>query len=76
MAVGADTTIDEMLEALTGRCSFQKKSKTVRYGIKIISQADSRACYTLNTEICAGKQPEGLFMVDNSAASIVSLGTI
>lgn len=71
--IGADTTIDEMLESFRGRCGFRQyiKSKPVRYGIKIFSLADSRSYYTYNMEIYAGKQPDGPFMLNNSPTNVV-----
>ena len=71
--IGENVTIDEMLEAFRERCSFRQyiKSKPARYGIKIFSMADAQNYYTSNMEIYVGKQPDGPFVVDNSALSVV-----
>lgn len=71
--IGEYATIDEMLEAFRGRCSFRQymKNKPARYGIKIFSLADACSYYTLNMEIYVGKQPDGPFVVDNSAFEVV-----
>jgi len=76
--IGEFVTIDEMLEAFRGRCSFRQyiKSKPDKYGIKIFSLADARNYYTSNMEIYVGKQPEGPFVVDNSAFSVVKRLTL
>lgn len=46
---GENCTIDEMLEAFRGRCSFRQyiPNKPSKYGIKIFSLVDSRAFYTI-----------------------------
>lgn len=58
--VGAQCTIDEMLDGFRGRCSFRQyiPSKPAKYGIKIYSVEDSNNYYTANMEIYCGKQPE------------------
>lgn len=72
-SVGEYVTVDEMLPPFRGKCSFRQyiPSKPSKYGIKIISLADSKVFYTLNFEIYVGKQPDGPFQVDNSAISVV-----
>ncbi|KAJ8964144.1 hypothetical protein NQ314_005096 [Rhamnusium bicolor] len=69
--VGYTVTIDEMLEGFRGRCGFRQyiKSNPARYGLKILSMADSENYYTVNMEVY--KQPDGLYVVDNSAFSVV-----
>lgn len=54
---GEYVTIDEMLEAFRGRCSFRQyiANKPAKYGIKIYALVDSRTFYSHNLEIYAGK---------------------
>nr|XP_023028019.1 piggyBac transposable element-derived protein 4-like [Leptinotarsa decemlineata] len=67
------STIDEILLAFRGRCSFRMyiPNKPARYGLKVFSLADTRTFYTLNLEIYAGKQPEGPYRVSNAAYDVV-----
>lgn len=67
-------TIDEMLVAFRGRCSFKQyiPSKPAKYGIKIHALADAENAYVCNMEIYAGRQPTGPYMVDNSAKAVVT----
>lgn len=46
-------------------------NKPAKYGIKIFALVDSIHFYTSNLEIYAGKQPDGPFSVDESAACVV-----
>lgn len=66
-------TIDEMLEAFRGRCSFRQyiPSKPAKYGLKIHALVDSRKFYVLNMEIYAGLQPEGPFSINSSPSEVV-----
>nr|XP_022909613.1 piggyBac transposable element-derived protein 4-like [Onthophagus taurus] len=68
-----ELTIDEKLEPYRGRCSFFQyiPSKPAKYGLKIFTLTDSKTFYTLNLEIYCGTQPEGLYLVRNSAIDIV-----
>lgn len=45
--------------------------KPAEYGIKIFTLCDNITYYTSNLEIHAGKQPESLFSIDDSASEIV-----
>lgn len=71
--VGANTTIDEKLEAFRGRCSFKQyiPSKPNRYGIKIFALVDSATSYASNLEVYVGKQPEGPYEQLNNPQNIV-----
>jgi len=66
-------TIDEMLLAFRGRCSFRVyiPSKPAKYGIKIQALVDAKSFYIFNLEVYAGKQPAGPYAVSNSAFAIV-----
>ncbi|CAI6376022.1 unnamed protein product [Macrosiphum euphorbiae] len=71
--VGENCTIDEMLEAFRGRCSFRQyiPNKPNKYGIKIQALVDSRTFFTSNMEIYVGTQPDGPFKFENKPSSIV-----
>lgn len=71
--VGEYTTIDEMLLAFRGRCSFRMyiPNKPSRYGIKVFSLVDAKTYYTLNLEVYTGKQPDGPFFVSTAAKDVV-----
>lgn len=66
------TTLDEMLEAFRGRCSFRQymPNKPAKYGIKVFALVCSKTFYTSNMEIYAGTQPNGPFKVCNSTESV------
>lgn len=66
-------TVDEMLAAFRGRCSFRQyiKNKPAKYGVKIFSMVCAKSFYTCNLEVYAGKQPVGPYEVNNSGKSIV-----
>ena len=70
---GAYVTLDEMLFAFRGRCSFKVyiPSKPARYGLKVFALVDARTFYVLNLEVYLGKQPDGPFQTNNSASEIV-----
>ncbi|GLV46289.1 hypothetical protein CBL_20698, partial [Carabus blaptoides fortunei] len=70
---GEYVTIDEMLVAFRGRCSFRQyiANKPAKYGIKIYALADSRTFYTHNLEIYTGKQTNGPYSIPNDANSVV-----
>jgi hypothetical protein len=70
-------TIDEMLVAFRGRCSFRQyiPSKPAKYGIKIHALCDAKTFYVCNMEIYAGTQPDGPYKADkqyNSAKAVVT----
>ena len=67
-------TIDEMLVAFRGRCSFRQyiPNKPAKYGIKIQAMADARTYHTCKMEVYAAKQPDGPFKVDNSSFAVVT----
>jgi hypothetical protein len=71
--VGENCTIDEMLEAFRGRCSFRQyiPNKPNKYGIKIQALVDSRTFFTSNMEVYVGTQPDGPFKFENKPSSIV-----
>lgn len=50
-------TVDEMLVAFRGRCSFRMfmKSKPAKYGLKIMCLCDSKSHYLLNAFVYTGK---------------------
>ncbi|KAG5870235.1 hypothetical protein JTB14_029109 [Gonioctena quinquepunctata] len=66
-------TIDEMLHAFKGRCSFVRyiPNKPAKYGIKIYALSDAKTFYTFNLEIYCGKQVPGPYLKSNKAKDIV-----
>lgn len=73
-AVSEYLTIDEMLEAFRGRCSFRQyiKKKPARYGLKIFAMTCAKTFYTMNMEVYAGAQPRGPFSVNNFGLAVVT----
>lgn len=71
-SVSEFVSVDKMLEAFRRRCSFRQciKSKPARYGIKVYSAVCAKTFYTFNMEVYVGKQPDGLFHVDNSSKEV------
>lgn len=71
-SLGEYVTLDEMLLAFRGRCSFRMymPQKPNKYGLKVFSLVDARTFYTSNMEIYAGQQPDGPFRVDNSTQAV------
>ena len=71
--VGANTTLDEKLEAFRGRCSFKQymPKKPNKYGIKIFALVDSSTYYASNLEVYVGQQPHGPYERKNDTCSIV-----
>lgn len=63
------TTIDKMLVAFRGKCSFRQyiPSKHAKYGIKIFALADAKMFYTANMEIL-----DSPYAVCNSPADVVN----
>lgn len=72
-SLGQNVTIGEKLEAFRGQCSFKQyvPSKTLRYGIKIVTLVDSKTLYTSNLEIHTGKRPDGPFALSNKPRDVV-----
>lgn len=66
-------TIDEMLPAFRGKCSFRIyiPSKPNKYGIKIFALCDAKMCYTSKLEVYTGQQPDGPYKISNSASDVV-----
>ena len=66
-------TIDEMLAAFRGRCSFRQyiPSKPDKYGIKLFALVDAKTFFTSNIEVYVGTQPEGAYKVSNSPGDVV-----
>eukprot|EP00102_Acyrthosiphon_pisum_P019881 XP_016657091.1 PREDICTED: piggyBac transposable element-derived protein 4-like [Acyrthosiphon pisum] len=71
--VGENCTIDEMLEAFRGRCSFRQyiPNKPNKYGIKIQALVDSRTFFISNMEVYVRTRPDGPFKFENKPSSIV-----
>lgn len=70
---GAYLTLDEMLFAFRGRCSFRMylPNKPARYGIKVFSLADARTFYTVNMEVYLGTQPPGPYCLSSKTPDLV-----
>lgn len=66
-------TIDEMLHAFRGRCSFVQyiPNKPAKYGLKIYALCDAKTFYTFNFEIYCGKQVPGPYLKSNKSEDIV-----
>lgn len=68
-------TIDEMLVAFRGRCSWIQytsiPSKPAKYGVKMFAMCDAKPFYSSNLEVYVGKQPPGPFDVSNTPMEIV-----
>ncbi|KAL4154028.1 hypothetical protein QTP88_001861 [Uroleucon formosanum] len=66
-------TIDEMLYAFRGRCSFIQymPAKPAKYGMKLYALCDAKTFYVYNFEIYCGKQKPGQFLVSNKPFDIV-----
>lgn len=73
--MGEYTTIDEMLVAFRGRCSFIQymAQKPAKYGLKIYAMCDARLFYrpTYNLEIYCGKQHAGPYELSNKPYDVV-----
>lgn len=72
-SLGEYTTIDEMLVAFRGRCSFIQymAQKPAKYGLKIYAMCDARLFYTYNLEVYCGKQPAGPYELSNKPYDVV-----
>lgn len=66
-------TIDEILAAFRGNCSFRVyvPSKPNKYGIKICAIVDAKLFYTIELEVYISKHTTVPFAVDNSTLSLV-----
>uniref|UniRef100_A0A1B6CEU0 PiggyBac transposable element-derived protein domain-containing protein n=1 Tax=Clastoptera arizonana TaxID=38151 RepID=A0A1B6CEU0_9HEMI len=66
-------TIDEMLHAFRGRCSFIQymPSKPAKYGIKIFALCDAKTFFCSNLEVYCGTQPAGSYKASNKPEDIV-----
>lgn len=71
--VHENLTIDEMMFAFKGRCSFRQylPMKPHSYGIKAFALVDSSNYYTSCIEIYTGKQPPEPHFIDNSPKAVV-----
>lgn len=71
-SLSAYVTVDEMLEAFRGKCSFRQyiPNKPAKYGLKMFALCDSRTFYTSNLEVYVGKQPPGQFQQSNSSIDV------
>ena len=66
-------TIDEMLAAFRGRCSFRQyiPSKPDKYGIKLFALVDAQTFFTSKLEVYVGSQPDGAYKASNSPCDVV-----
>lgn len=71
--LSAFVTIDEMLAAFRGRCSFRQyiPSKPNKYCIKILALCDAKMFYTSKMEVYVGTQPDGPFKLSISPKDVV-----
>lgn len=71
--LGECATIDEMMLAFKGKCSFRQylPAKPNRYGLKVFALVDSDNYYTSQMEMYTGKQPPGPHFIDNSPSTVV-----
>ncbi|XP_057662491.1 piggyBac transposable element-derived protein 4-like [Diorhabda carinulata] len=71
--LGQNVTIDEMLPAYRGRCTFRLyiPSKPNKYGIKIFCLYDAKLYYTSNMEIYCEQQPGGPFRQSNLSSDVI-----
>lgn len=67
-------TIDEILDAFRGRCSFRQciPSKPAKYGIKIFALTDAKMYYTNDVEVYCRMQPDGPLKQSNKSEDIVT----
>lgn len=72
-SLGDYVTIDEMLIAFRGRCSFRMyiPSKPAKYGIKVFNLCDARTAYSFNLEVYLGEQPDGPYKLSNKPEDVV-----
>nr|CAI5828148.1 unnamed protein product [Callosobruchus analis] len=71
--IGECATIDEMLVAFRGRCSFIQymAKKPAKYGLKIYAMCHSQTYYTYNLEIYCGIQEDGPHVCSNKPFDLV-----
>lgn len=71
--LGSYVTVDEMLPAFRGRCSFKvyMPMKPDKYGIKIWACTDAKTLYCSNLEVFVGLQQEGPYRLDNRPDEVV-----
>lgn len=69
----AFVTIDEMLPAFRGKCSFRQymPSKPNKYGIKIQAAVDAKSYYTFKMEVYVGTQPDGPLQCSNKPTDVL-----
>lgn len=72
-SLGEFMTIDEMLIAFRGRCSFVQyiPNKPDKYGLKVFVLCDAKTFYVSKLELYPGKQPEGQYNQSNTPTAIV-----
>ncbi|XP_071052930.1 piggyBac transposable element-derived protein 4-like [Onthophagus taurus] len=72
-SVGEFMTIDEMLIAFRGRCSFVQyiPNKPAKYGLKVFVLCDAQTFYVSNLELYCGKQADGPYNQSNTPTAIV-----
>lgn len=70
---GENVTIDEMMAAFRGRCSFKQfiPSKPDKYGLKIFAMVDSETLYTSSMELYVGQQASAERQVSNKPHDVV-----
>lgn len=71
--LGEYVTIDEILVAFRGRCSFIQymAQKPAKYGLKIYALCDARMFYTYDLDVYCGKQNSGPNIISNKPYDVV-----
>lgn len=72
-SLGECMTIDEMLIAFRGRCSFIQyiPNKPAKYGLKVFVLCDAKTFYVTKIELYCGTQPDGQYNQSNTPTAIV-----